>query len=253
MTMTMQGGEGVPTADPGRKTWDAESGADAGWMTEADAVKLALNGTPRQKALAGLGALRRLLADPDDTVQVFLLGILVNGRYVPELLMKISADVEGAKLVHDKPAIDSSTVDWDRLRALPETTLGGAYARYLDDNGLDPDLFQAPPGLPEPLKFIAQRIRQTHDLWHVLTGYRPDVPGELALQGFTFAQLRMPSALLIATLGTLFKAPTHARRVLDGFRRGRDAKYLPVVRFETMWERDLEDVRRELGVRRAMA
>lgn len=251
--MTMQSGGGEHAANPGRKTWDAESGADAGWMTEADAVRLALHGTPRQKALAGFGALRRLLVDPDDTVQVFLLGILVNGRYVPQLLTKIATDQDGAKLVQDKPAIDSSTVDWDRLRALPVTTLGGAYARYLDENKLDPDLFQAPPALPEPLKFMAQRIRQTHDIWHVLTGYAPNVPGELALQGFTFAQLRMPSALLLATLGTLFKAPTHARRVLDGFRRGRDAKFLPVVRFETMWERDLEDVRSELGVRPARA
>ncbi|MFO0549881.1 MAG: Coq4 family protein [Polyangiaceae bacterium] len=132
--------------------------------------------------------------------------------------------------------------------ALPADTLGGAYVRYLDDNKLDPDLFQAPPGLPEPLGYIAQRIRQTHDVWHVLTGYRPDVSGELALQGFTYAQLGAPSALLIAALGTLTKSPRSARAVLDGYRRGKSAVFLPVVRFEKMWELPLAEVQRRLGV-----
>jgi ubiquinone biosynthesis protein COQ4 len=250
MTTTATTGAGAETRVRGaRKDWDANKGADGGWMTEADAVRLALEGTAAEKLRAGFGALGRLLVDPDDTVQVFLMGIVLNGPYVPRLMLRIAADPEGAKLIEERPAIDSSTVDWDRLRALPKTTLGGAYVRYLDENKLDPDLFQAPPALPQPLRFIAQRIRQTHDIWHVLTGYAPDVPGELALQGFTFAQLRMPSSLLLSTLGTLFKAPTNARRVLDGYRRGRDAAFLPVVRFETMWERELDDVRRELGVR----
>lgn len=229
----------------------AEVGAPR--VTEADAVRIALGGTTLEKLAVGGRALRRLMADPDDTTQVFLMGIVLNGPLVPRLAMRIKLDEGGKRLLEERPTIDSRTVEWDRLRALPETTLGGAYARYLDDNALDPDLFQPPPGLPEPVRYIATRIRQTHDLWHVLTGYAPDVPGEIALQAFTFAQLGMPSSLLIACVGTALKAPRSARRVMDGYRRGRAATFLPVVRFEAMWDQPLDAVRRALGVEPARA
>lgn len=234
-----------------RASWSEDVGADAGHTNELEAARIAMFGTRWQRMSLGARALGRLFRDPDDTVQVFMAGLALNARRFPQLLARIEASESGRRLLEEEPSIDSRTVDFDHMRALPAATFGGAYARYLDDNDLDPDLFQAPPGLPRVPRFIAQRIRQTHDLWHVLTGYKPDVAGELALQGFTFAQVRMPTSLLIATLGTALRAPGEARRVLDGYRRGRDAAFLPVVRFEKYWERPLDEVRRELGVRPA--
>ena len=41
---------------------------------------------------------------------------------------------------------------------------------------------------PDPrAAYLAQRMRQTHDIWHVLTGYATDVAGEVQLQAFTLA------------------------------------------------------------------
>ena len=220
-------------------------------MTEADAVKLALEGTIAQRVGAGARALVTLMRDTSKTEQVFLMGVLLSGPFFPGLLAKIASSEGGLELLRDQPSIDSRSVDFAALRALPVGTLGRAYASYLDENHLDPDLFQAPPGLPPVVQTVARRIRQTHDIWHVLTGYRPDVAGELALQGFTFAQLSMPSSFLIATFGTLVKAPREARAVLEGYRRGRAAAFLAPVRFERMWERPLADVQRELSIRPA--
>jgi len=228
-------------------------GMSAGWMDEGRAIAIALNGGVLARMRVALGALGRLMRNPDDTVEVFFLGISLNGPRLPGLIGRMAAERAGLELLCERPTIDSTTVDWDRLRALPASTLGGAYARYLDGNRLDPDLFQPPPGLPEVPRWVAQRIRQTHDIWHVLTGYAPDVPGELALQGFTYAQLRVPSAWLIAVLGTLIKSPRSARRVYDGYRRGARAAFLPNVRFEASWDRELDDVRRELGIEPARA
>jgi ubiquinone biosynthesis protein COQ4 len=226
----------------------ASGGADAGFIDEAGAIRVALEGGTTARLWVVARALGRLLVNASDTVQVFILGIVLNAPRVPRLYERIAADAVGARLLEQRPTIDSKAVDFDRLRSLPASTLGGAYARYLGDNRLDPDLFQPPPGLPESIRWIAQRIRQTHDIWHVLTGYAPDVPGELALQGFTYAQLRMPSSLAIAVLGTLFKSPLSARAVWRGYERGAAAKFLPVVEFEAMWDRPLDEVRRELGI-----
>jgi ubiquinone biosynthesis protein COQ4 len=225
------------------------TGADAGWMDEERAVAVALEGNLLARLRLAYGALSRLLRNPDDTVQVFFLGIALNGPRLPGIIGRIAADPVGLSLLAERPTIDSKTVDFARMRALPATTLGGAYARYLDDNNLDPDLFQAPPGLPEIARWVAQRVRQTHDIWHVLTGYAPDVRGELALQAFTYGQLRVPSAWMVAVFGTLLKSPGSARRVWDGYGRGAAAAFLPAIRFEDLWERDLDEVRSLLGVR----
>ena len=76
---------------------------------------------------------------------------------------------------------------------------------------------------------------------------------ELALQGFTFAQLRMPSSLLIATFGTALRSPKTAPHVWDGYLRGRAASFLPPVRFESMWDEKLDVVRERLAISPARA
>lgn len=157
-------------------------------------------------------------------------------------------DDEGARLLRERPAIDSAHVDLDALRALPASTLGGAYVRALDAQKLDPDLFRPPPGLPEIPAYITQRMRQVHDLWHVLTGYRTDVPGEIALQAFTWAQTGMASAGLLALVGSARfggRDPRIVPMAIDGYRRGKRARFLATIRLEDHFARDLDALRRE--------
>jgi len=227
----------------------AERGAEAGWIDEAEAIRIAQGGTRLQRLRIGTRALWRLLLNNDDTNQVFIMNIALNARSLPAVVDRILSDPRGKRLADERPTITTRSVDFAALRALPSSTLGGAYARYLDDNKLDPDLFKPPPGLPELPTWIVTRVRQTHDIWHALTGYGPDAAGELALQGFTYGQLRVPSPLVLATVGTLFRAPWAARSVLDGYRRGAAADFLPVVRFEDMWSRPLDDLKVELRIR----
>ena len=66
-----------------------------------------------------------------------------------------------------------------------------------------PDVFDGPPAgvTNERAAYVIQRLRQTHDLWHVVTGYDTDPASEVALQAFTYAQLRAPGSLVLAALG----------------------------------------------------
>lgn len=219
--------------------------------TEAHAALVALHGSFLQRMRVVLAAGRRLLADPDQTREVFVLAIALNAKKLPELLARFVGDDRGLELLLQDANIDGKSVDFSALRALGAHTLGGAYARFLDDNGLDPDLFQAPPGLPRAAAYLAKRLRQSHDLWHVLTGHAPDVAGEVALQAFTFAQTRMPSAALIAIAGVLRWSIVRPSLVLEAwraYRRGARAAFLAPVRWEQHWERPLVEVRRELGL-----
>jgi ubiquinone biosynthesis protein COQ4 len=218
---------------------------------EAQAAAAALTGGWLTRARIAFRALLRLNRDPNDTRQVFVLSIAVNAPHLPKLLMRFLSTDEGMALLHEQPSIDSKSVDLEALRALPEDTLGGAYIRFLDRNKLDPDLFQAPPGLPRAVAYVVQRLRQQHDLWHVLTGYTPDVAGELPLLGFSYAQTGAPALGLLAAVGSIrhsLREKNLIRRVLEDYRRGKRAAFLPTMRWEGMWHRPLAEVRRELGI-----
>lgn len=220
---------------------------------EVAAARAALEGNLAERMWVGLRALGRLLQNPNDTKQVFVLGIALNAHRFPGFVARFATDPSGAELLRDRPSIDSRGVDFAALGQLPPDTLGGAFARHMKENKLDPDLFQAPPGLPDVAAYIAKRIRQTHDVWHLLTGYKTDVPGELALQAFYYGLIGMPSSLLISVFGTLryarkFPSSNLFRMVHEGYRRGQRAAFLPTIKWEDWWTLPLSEVRRRVNI-----
>lgn len=67
-------------------------------------------------------------------------------------------------------------------------TLGHAYYHFITDNGLSPDYL--PRSRPETdLGFHARRVEETHDIWHVVLGYQPDLPGEIGILSFFIGHL----------------------------------------------------------------
>src|SRR3569832_918125 len=75
----------------------------------------------------------------------------------------------------------------EALAKLPADTLGGAYARHMKEGGFRAEYYQ--DGVPRHrMQFLRQRMRQTHDVWHVLTGFGADEFDEVGIQGFYAGQ-----------------------------------------------------------------
>ena len=209
--------------------------------------------SPVQRWRRALAALARVLANPEQTEQVLEFSSLANAGSMPHRIHMFFDDPRGQKLYAEHRAIDSHTVDLDALAALPEGTLGHAYAHFLRSRGLTPEVFDHPPEeVKDPrAKYVVQRIRQTHDLWHVVTGCNTDYAGEIALQAFTYAQLRAPSTFILALAGTARGArekPSLPREVLAAYRAGRHANKLATFPWEDHWATPLAEVRAMLGV-----
>lgn len=223
-------------------------------IDEERAFRIALKGSWLSRRWLALRAGIALARDPSDTKQVFILATAIDGQALPRLRRELEASPGGRELIVAQPSIDSSGVDFDQLRSLPADTIGGAYVRMLDAKGLDPDVFKRPPHLPEDWAYVSQRIRQSHDLWHLLTGLETDVPGEVALQAFTYAQLRLRVSWTIAVFGTLLfslRYPRMLRMVRSWYRRGRRTPYLLAVGWEKLWNERLDDVRARFGLKLA--
>jgi ubiquinone biosynthesis protein COQ4 len=205
-----------------------------------------------------LGALAKVMANPDRTDQVLEFGMYANAGTMKSRVHRFYDDPRGRLLYEQRRTLDSTTVDLDALGRLPEGTLGRAYADFMRSRGITPEIFDGTPAeVADPrIAYAIQRIRQTHDLWHVVTGYETDPLGEIVLQAFMFAQVRAPSSGLLAVAGTLrgLRArPGLPREVIAGYRRGRRAEPMPMFLWEDHWETPLATVRELLGIREPAA
>lgn len=145
--------------------------------------------------------------------------------------------------------------DIDGLQQLPAHTLGGAYARHMKSHGLRPDFYQNVTPRHK-MHYLRLRVRQTHDIWHVLCGFDTDQFGEVGLQGFYFAQFTNgQSALILASVilksvlrGKFGELELHIDAFCEGYRNGRNAESLLAIEWEQRWGESVEVLRRRYRI-----
>jgi len=92
-------------------------------------------------------------------------------------------------------------------------------------------------------------MRDTHDLWHALTGYKGDLIGEASLLGFILAQTHNPGIAMIVLTGMLRIHQIDALGLIaGGIRRGAKARWLPALDWESLLPLPLETVRSILSI-----
>jgi ubiquinone biosynthesis protein COQ4 len=211
--------------------------------------------------LRALRAARCLFADPDDLPQVFVIVEALSCDTLERVARRLSRSESGRKLKDTRPDIVDLLSDRAALARLPEGSLGRAYLAFVEREQISADGIRdadiqggVQSAVPRPLDWVDARLRDTHDLWHAATGYSGDVLGETALLAFTFAQIWNPAIALIIGLGLAKSVPmpnggANARRtILDGFRRGLKAAWLPEQEWEAMLALPLHEVRGRLDI-----
>jgi ubiquinone biosynthesis protein COQ4 len=145
-------------------------------------------------------------------------------------------------------------IDLDVLADLPKGSLGRCYAEQLRSQGITPETLIDPSPISSERDLIIHRLKETHDIVHVLTGFGIDGPGELGLQAFNLAQNRSPLAVLLI-FGGLLKSlqedeplETLLHALSRGFELGLRAKCVVSYRLEDGWDRPLQEWREELGL-----
>ncbi|GAB4378020.1 MAG: Coq4 family protein [Elainellaceae cyanobacterium] len=194
-----------------------------------------------------------LMRDPERTNSVFDIEDGLRHSKAAELA------AEHAKTHPDVAALFAERYlapppDVDALLQLPSDSLGYAYASYLREAGFDPEFYR-PVDIEDDVTYMFMRMRQTHDIWHVVTGFGSDVKGELGLKAFELAQVhRTLAGMLLAggLLRTLLKTPEELDGLLDqiaiGYRMGARAKPLLAQKWEEGWEKSIAEWRSALDV-----
>ncbi len=148
------------------------------------------------------------------------------------------------------------------LLAFPAETLGHAYASWFSSAGGEP--------LPDPVlqtgsdgddNWLHQRVRHTHDLWHVVCGCPPTAAGEAAMNAVNLIQLRWPgSAMLLGAdlLHRCLEGPASGevdvgQAAAYGLELGRVCAPLLAQRWEEGWDRPLSNWQEQLGISELVA
>ncbi len=205
-------------------------------------------------------AIRILLANGDDTTQVFRIMRALNVGNAPMNYARLISTEQGGRLACEQVELAQRFSDPAFVARFAPGTVGAAYRDFLATTGYSADgLVEVSKVISEdqvqhPYAWFGRRVRDTHDIWHVMTGYKADESlGEACLVAFSYAQvgglgwafIGGAAALksLGATRGTLF-----ARAVWEGYRNGRCAQWISGEDYEALHAEPIDAARARLGI-----
>jgi ubiquinone biosynthesis protein COQ4 len=104
--------------------------------------------------------------------------------------------------------------------------------------------------------WLHQRVRHTHDLWHVVCGCPPTAAGEAAMNAVNVMQLRWPGSAMLLGADLLHRCldgppageVDAGQAAAYGLELGRVCAPLLAQRWEEGWDRSLTDWREQLGI-----
>lgn len=210
-----------------------------------------------------LAALRRLLANGDDTSQVFRIMRALNGDVTQRNYRRLLTMPNGGRLAYRRVELAQLLTNRDWIDSFGEGTVGAAYRDFLDSTGYSADglvevsmaegAFQG-VDVEHPYAWMGRRERDIHDLWHVLTGYKADEHlGEACLVAFSYAQTGGMGWAFIA-LGASLKSIrvtgelAFIRAVREGYRAGKRAAWLHGEDYEALLAEPIEAARQRLRI-----
>ena len=208
----------------------------------------------RLHPLTAIRAVRALMANPEDTRQVFVIFRALRGKSGLKAFARFRQTSVGQQVLGDRRVLLDRLSDSAGLAALPDGSVGRTYLHFMQAENLSADgLVEASQdwkneAIPADVALFRDRMRDAHDLTHTLTGYGRDPLGEMCLLAFMNRHSRNLGQLLIIAMNWP-RMPAHWRAaVREAWRGGAKARWMMALDYEALLARPLEDARRELGI-----
>jgi len=205
---------------------------------------------------------RKLIADKEDTEQVFHIIAALRGRKFQIIARDFWQTPRGKDMLESKLRLVDLLDDHDSIKRLPQGTVGRAYVDFMEREGLSAAGLEAEyarfedasTNYDDVLTRYGDRLRDTHDMLHILTGYGRDALGEQCVLAFTYAQNRNLGVGFIAYAGGLelkYRVAKNApilKAVHEGYRIGNAAKNIVHEDIAALLREPLADARKRLGI-----
>jgi len=141
-------------------------------------------------------------------------------------------------------------LDIKAMLALPENTLGRQFADHVVRTNIQLGLLKPFP-IEKDSEYMFVHFVETHDIWHVVSGFGVDDLGEAGIIGFSAAQFASaPHFALVAGivfLNAAFREPTtfgpRMEAMTRGWQMGCQARTLVGADWASLWDKPLSEVR----------
>lgn len=204
----------------------------------------------------------KLIEDKEDTEQVFHIIEATKGRKSHAQAHTFIRSPEGQRMMSGGVDIPAMLDDHARWADCAAETVAAHYIAFMKREGLsaaglvaESHKWAPPESLPQDqTQWYFDRLRDTHDLFHVLTGYGRDALGEASLLGFSYEQNHNKGILFIAYAGARqikkvsgTKAPLFAA-IKEGRALGRAAAKIAHQDIAALMREDIGEARKRLNI-----
>ncbi|MFT3709629.1 MAG: Coq4 family protein [Archangium sp.] len=199
-----------------------------------------------------LKSMRRLNINPADRIAQRSFMLSLDRASLEEQLEYLRSTPDGRTLLARRPLLDSRHIPVARLLAFDPGTFGRALGEFYAAHKFDP--FPAPEHEPiNDLEWMAQRVSDTHDCLHALTGYDGQPIGEVEIHGFMWAQSRPYTSLIVLPFGFFMALRRFSpwaiwRRFKAGWARGLASRRADDLIWEDWLDRPLAELRAHVGL-----
>lgn len=216
----------------------------------------------RLRPLKAFGHFRKLVADKEDTEQVFhIFEALPRKGFVDDARAFCDSAIGRSRMISE-PYLPAILDDHDSLEKLPAGSVGRTYLDFMRREGLSAaglvaesdKMRRGRPVFDDQIQWYSNRLRDTHDLLHILTGYGRDPLGEASVLAFTYGQTGNYGNAFIAMLAgrqirkaSGGKAPIFAA-LRQGWRHGKAAPNLINEDIRSLLAEPIEAARARLNI-----
>ncbi len=183
---------------------------------------------------------------------------LRDGPLMQRCLTKIHNDPASTRALEERYM--GEDYDLEKMLEMPPHSLGWTYAKVLAALGYDPNFYRLRE-IKSDVDYVTNRVRKTHDLHHILTGFSFDDYGELGVISVTSYQIGYSPFILMSLLGSLLSFITDTKNpgvdnqleynfdiLSAGIQMARQAKPLFPIKWEEGLDRSLDEWRNELNI-----
>ncbi|HQV04840.1 MULTISPECIES: Coq4 family protein [unclassified Novosphingobium] len=159
---------------------------------------------------------KELIKDKDDTAQVTPIFEALPWLGVYDAALAFLKTDRAQEIRRKEPSLVKILDDRASLRRLPAGSVAQVYCDFMEEagfsaQGLVDELDKNRPAeryYDDQVTWYFNRMRDTHDLLHVLTGFSRDALGELCVLAFTYSQQPSPAHLFLGYAGA-FQVSKH--------------------------------------------
>lgn len=198
----------------------------------------------------------KMVFKPNDISPIFVTGSFREHTSFELALKAFKAKPEVNELIESR-YLSKDAFSLEELAKYPKGTLANEFATHMSENKLSVVFYPPMEDVrDDDINYLINRGRQTHDIHHVILGFPAVDIGEMKISAFYLSQNPIPLSAFLLGMGfwsAVIKQPHRLNElfngIIEGWVIGKEAKDFFSIKWEEYWDKNIDDIRKELNVR----